>query len=97
MSGSKQKVLIIASSIALALASGCASISKEQLDEVRAMAEQAVSSSESASATADKAMSTAESAMSKADAAMNAASGAQACCDANSERIDRAFQKSMQK
>ena len=97
MFSDKRKVIIVASSLALALASGCASITKEQLDEVRAMAEQAMSSSESAAATADKAMNTAESAMSKADAAMDAAGGAQACCDANSERIDRAFQKSMQK
>jgi len=94
---SKRQITILVSSLVLALASGCATVSKDQLDEVRAMAEKAMSSSETATMTAEKAMSTAEGAMSKADAAMGAANGAQACCDANTDRIDRAFQKSMQK
>ena len=92
-----RKTLVTVSVLALALASGCASISKDELAEVRSMAEKAMTSAETAGATADQAMGAAQSAMEKADAAMDAANGAQACCNANSEKIDRAFQRSMTK
>ncbi len=91
------KMIAFTAGLAVVLASGCASVSKEQLDEVRSMAESAASKADSASATADKAMETAQSAMSKADAAQRSAEDAQACCNANTQKIDRMFEKAMTK
>jgi len=91
------KMIALSSALAVVLATGCASISKEQLDEVRSMAENAISKSDSASATASKALETAESAMSKAEAAQRSADDAQACCNANTQKIDRMFEKAMTK
>ena len=80
---------ISAFSIAAALAastllSGCATDQmKQDIAEARTMAENAQNSADSANA--------------KADAAMDAAQAAQACCNANSEKIDRMFRKAMTK
>ncbi len=85
-----------------AMATGCATSSS--LDEVRAMAEEATSAARAAERSADQAQSTAESAQqtanaakSTADSAAQAAQEAQSCCDANTERLDRMFQRSQQK
>ena len=73
------------------LLSGCATEQmKQDIADAKAMAEQA-------QATAEQAQSSADAAASKADMAMDAARGAQACCDANSERVDRMFRKAMMK
>jgi murein lipoprotein len=85
-----------------ALGAGCAT--SGSLEEVRAMAQESKSAAESAQQTADQAQSTADSAqqtaeqaMSTAKAASQAASEAQSCCDANTERLDRMFQRVQQK
>ena len=73
------------------LLSGCATEQmKQDIAEAKAMAEQA-------QADAGQAQSSADAAASQADMAMDAARGAQACCDANSERVDRMFRKAMMK
>ncbi|MEH6578050.1 MAG: Lpp/OprI family alanine-zipper lipoprotein [Amphritea sp.] len=67
---------------------GCASTS--ELNDVRTMAEQAMAMSQQAD---DRAA----SADAQAKQAMQAAQDAQTCCLQNSEKIDRAFERSMQK
>jgi hypothetical protein len=81
----RYSALSFASALAVTvMLSGCATDQmKKDIADTRAMAEQAQSS-------ADQAQST-------ADAAMRSASEAQACCDANSEKIDRMFRKAMTK
>ena len=84
---------------------GCAGcVTTEQLAEVRAIAENAQSAADSASSAADAAMSAADNAMSTANQAMDAANSAQsaadaamACCNENSSKLDRMFEKAMQK
>jgi hypothetical protein len=88
----------------MAIASGCATITQEQLDAVRATAEQAATDASAASSTASAAQRTANEArqmasgaQSTANQALSAANGSQACCDATNEKIDRMFQRSMSK
>ncbi|MCH7853152.1 MAG: hypothetical protein IIB76_02350 [Proteobacteria bacterium] len=86
----------------LGLASGCAS--QEAIDRAQATADSAArdaaaakSAAEAARAAADSAAQTASAAQSTADQALSAATEAQSCCDANRDRLERMFQKSMQK
>lgn len=89
----------------LGLASGCASTSMQtHLDEARQMAQKAsqdaaaaMAAAREASSTAASAKSTADSARATAEAARSAAGSAQACCDANTARMERMFKKSMSK
>lgn len=81
---------------------GCATV--EQLNEVRAIAESAQSAADSAAAAASNAASAADSAAAAANQAMDAASSAQsaadagmACCNDNTEKLDRMFEELMQK
>ena len=87
--------------LVLSVASGCATTG---LDEVRATADAAArdaaaakAAAEAARAAADSAGQAAASAQSTADQALSAATEAQACCDANRDRLERMFQKSMSK
>jgi hypothetical protein len=98
------KILVAAA--ATAALAGCVSESKFNAHvasadaAIKAAAQQAAAAkaaADSAGAAAAAAASTANSAQSAANQAMQAAKAAQACCDANSEKIDRAFQKSMGK
>ncbi len=97
--------IIVATAAAAALA-GC--VSQSKFDEhvasadaaIKAAAQEAAaakSAADAANAAASSAASSASSASSAANQALQAAKAAQACCDANSEKIDRAFQKSMGK
>ena len=86
----------------LMILGGCATV--EQLNEVRAIAESAQSAANSAGSAASSAGSAADSAMSAANSAADAASAAQsaadaamACCNENSSKLDRMFEKAMQK
>ncbi len=72
----------------IGIAAGCAT--KEDLDAVRATAETALSEARDAKQTGEAAMSTAQEAKGAADAA-------QACCNENSTRLDRMFEKAMRK
>ena len=94
------KVTLVAA--VLMILGGCATV--EQLNEVRAIAENAQSAASSAASAAGSAASAADSAMSTANSAANAASAAQsaadaamACCNENSSKLDRMFEKAMQK
>ncbi len=91
-----------AASLCLALAAGCAS--QKALDDATAAANAATQAAtaaqraaDSAKSSADGAASAAARAQSTADQAMSAASAAQACCDRNSEKIERMFKKAQSK
>ncbi len=98
-----KKVLKVgAIALVLGVASGCASTSA--IDQAQATADSAArdaaaakSSAEAARAAADSAAQAASNAQSTADRALSAATGAQACCDANRDRMERMFEKSMSK
>jgi len=86
----------------LMILGGCVTV--EQLNEVRAIAENAQSAASSAASAAGSAASAADSAMSTANSAADAASAAQsaadaamACCNENSSKLDRMFEKAMAK
>ena len=79
----------------LMILGGCATV--EQLNEVRAIAESAQSAANSAASAADSAMSAANQAMDAASSAQSAADAATACCNENSSKLDRMFEKAMQK
>jgi len=67
--------------IAAVVLTGCAS--SAEVNEIRGMAQQAMDAANQASQ--------------DANAAMNAAGNAQACCQSNKARINRAFEDSMRK
>lgn len=84
------------------IGAGCATTG--DLDEVRTMVEEAQAAAEAAQQSADQAQTsadtaqqTADQAESTADAAAQAAQESESCCDANTERLDRMFQRSQQK
>jgi hypothetical protein len=74
------------------LAFGCASN-----PELERMVNEAKQAAEHATEVANQANNTANAAKSTADQALSEAQSAQACCQKNSEKIDRMFKKSMQK
>lgn len=81
-----KRTAVIAASVLAAsiLLSGCASDQmKKDIAEARAIAVEANTKADAAAA--------------KADQAMDAAQDAQACCNANSEKLDRMFRKAMMK
>ncbi len=81
-----KRTAVIAAAVLAAstLLSGCATDQmKEDIAEARAMAEEANTKADAASA--------------KADMAMDTAQDSQACCNANSEKLDRMFRKAMMK
>lgn len=86
--------LIIAGTVALA--TGCG-VTSEQIEELRALAQQAQQTADGAQSAAAAAQSAADSANSKADSALSAANDANNCCRRNSEKMDRMFEKAMQK
>lgn len=75
--------------------SGC--VTTEQLAEVRAIAEGAQAAADRAAGSADNAMAAANRAMDAAEGAQSAADAAAACCNENSSKLDRMFEKAMQK
>lgn len=84
------------------MATGCAN--QAERDQVQASidgaardAAAAQSAAEAARAAADSAAQAARAAQSTADQALAAAREAQSCCDANRDRLERMFQKSMSK
>ena len=93
------KASILASG--LVLAGGCATI--EQLEEVRAIAERAASgtggavSSRTTGSSRQQSRQTRQGASKMARDAKKAADAAAACCRENSRRLDRMFEKAMQK
>ena len=81
----------------LVIATGCATISADDLAAVRSVAESAQSTANDASRQAGEARQMASGAQSTANQALAAANAAQACCDATNERVDRMFEASQTK
>ena len=77
--------------LVLGVASGCAS--QEAIDRAQATADSAARDAAAAKSTAEAA----RAAVDSAAQALAAATEAQACCDANRDRLERMFQKSMSK
>lgn len=104
----KKVALTAALMMAVGLA-GCAStdsVKKAQAtaDEAKSLAQQAATDATAAKSTADTASSAAAdakrmaaNAQNTANSAAQAAAAAQSCCDANSEKLERMFKKSMSK
>jgi triphosphoribosyl-dephospho-CoA synthetase len=67
---------IIALTCSAAMVSGCASVSREEFEEVKGMA---------------------QTASSDAKAALDAANNANACCQKNSEQLERLLSRTMRK
>ena len=93
MRNALMKVLTIVA--VLGLLSGCAT--SEQIKQIQATADRALETANNASDRANNAQSTANQALDAARRAQSTADAAQACCNENSQKIDRAFEKSMRK
>jgi ElaB/YqjD/DUF883 family membrane-anchored ribosome-binding protein len=76
--------------VIMGLMAGCAGVTKEELDSIRATAETALSEARAAKDEAAQVSSASQEAKSSADSAV-------ACCEENKTAIDRAFQGRMQK
>jgi membrane-bound lytic murein transglycosylase len=107
---SMQKKIALTAALIMAIGlSGCAStdsVKKAQAtaDEAKSLAQQAASDAASAKSSAQTAASDAAdakrmsaNAQNTANSAAQAAAAAQSCCDANSEKLERMFRKSMSK
>lgn len=87
------KGLILAGLVAGA--AGCATTTDtEELNAIRAMAQEAQRTAESAQASANEAQQTADRAMQEAQ---DVRQEARKCCEANSKRIERMFEESQKK
>ena len=93
-----KRTLIQVSTLALALAllGGCAA-TPDQISEIRSMAEDAQATANNASRQASSALSVANEALDTARQADSKANNALECCNANSSKIDRMFEKAMRK
>ena len=92
-----QRVACIAALAAAVLVTGCTTVTKEQLDEVRGIANNALSEARAAQGAANNALNRASEAAEAAGRAQSTADQAAACCRDNTARIDEAFKKAMQK
>ncbi len=93
-----KKVTIAAFIAAATLLSGCATDQmKKDIAEAQATATEARAAAVQAQSSADAAESRAQAAEATAQSAMDAANDAQACCNANGQKIDRMFRKAMMK
>ena len=81
----------------LVIATGCATITEQDLAAVRSIAEGAQSTAYDAARQSSEARQMASGAQSTANQALSAANAAQACCDATNERVDRMFEASQTK
>ena len=83
--------------LAVGFASGCANVTKEQIDAIQSTANNALSEARAAKSAADSAGRSAEAALTAAKAAQSTADEAMSCCRANTDKIDRMFEKAMTK
>jgi murein lipoprotein len=93
----KKIVTPLVLAIGLVTLGGCASVSKEELDAVKATASKAAADAAAAKSAADGAAAAAAQAQSTADAAKSSADQANACCRDTQTKIDRMFKRSMYK
>ncbi len=93
----RMAVRMSAVALALGVMSGCTYVTKEQLDSVASTANNALSEARSARSAADSAATAARQAQAAAEAAQRSADEALACCRDNSDKIERLFERTMQK
>jgi hypothetical protein len=100
----KKNVLIVGAVIALGALSVCSAFdeadyatTKSSVDQALNEARAAKTAADSAKAAAEEAKRIANNAQNTANRAAQAASEAQSCCKANTDRLERMFQKSMSK
>ena len=95
----RQFPAIAAVSLVAMLGIGCASTAnlEQMVKDAQQTANEALDAANKAQRTADQANSAASSAAQKAEQAMSGVNDAQACCSANTERLNRMFEKSMRK
>lgn len=86
---------IFALALAISLTGGCADMA--QMDALKATVDAALAEARSASATANNALSVANNANSDAAQAQADATAALQCCNDNTARLDRMFEKAMMK
>jgi uncharacterized protein YceK len=94
---------LVAVALSVALMSGCATM-KQDIEQAKQTAQQAANdaaaakrAADGAAAAANEAKTLATNAQSTAEAAKRAADQANACCAANTEKIDRAFRTGQRK
>lgn len=92
-----KRTLIKASILATVFGLLCGCATTEQIAQIQATADKALAAANSASERANNALSTANQALDAARSAQAAADAAQACCNENSTKLDRMFEKAMQK
>ena len=92
-----KRTLIKAATLAMVfgLLSGCATT--EQIAQAQATADRALAAANNAQSRADNALSTANDALDAARTAQSAAETALECCNDNSSKLDRRFEKAMMK
>lgn len=88
-------IKVSAIALLLSLLGGCAST--KQLEAIQATADSALSKANAAHALATKANSTASEAANAASEAQKTADAALECCNANTQKLDRMFEKAMMK
>jgi hypothetical protein len=81
---------------AAVLVTGCA-VTEEQLEEVRGIANNALSEARAAQGAANNALNRASEAAEAASRAQSTADQAAACCRDNTERINQMFEQAMRK
>src|SRR6476646_9470661 len=94
---------LVAVALSVALRGGCTAM-KRDIEQAKQTAQQAANdaaaakrAADAAAATANEAKTMASSAQAAADAAKRAADHANACCAANTEKIDRTFKATTKK
>ena len=93
-----QDALRVAAVVAgIAIMTGCASVTTEQLDQVRSAAQAAQTAADNAQRAANEARQMASGAQTTANQALQAANAAQACCDATNQKVDRMFEQVQRK
>ncbi len=83
--------------VSVALVGGCETITKQQLAEVRSIATSAAADANQAMGQANNALQVANEANITAIEAQKTSQLALECCNANSQKLDRMFQKAMMK
>ena len=90
-------VKLSALALILAMGAGCQQITREEFEAVKSTADTALSEARAAKSAADAAASAASAAQASADEAKRAADEANACCKANSDKIDQLWNRIMRK
>jgi murein lipoprotein len=93
----KKFVVPVVVALGLGMLGGCATVSKEEFEAVKATANKAAADAAAAKTAADTAGAAASKAQSSADAAKASAEAANACCRDTQTKMDRVFKKSMYK